>query len=108
MEPTVRTLERIAKLKDPATLDKLLDAFQEMGLPMGSSRWADHCHAFLKQRQEESRILQRVNNHLSAAQVEFVNGADWFWRDIQTRLTREHQNEEAVRNALPKTEEGGS
>lgn len=97
MTPTARTLERIDKLRDPATLDKLLDAFQELGLPMGNDRWAEHCHALLLQRAQESATLNRVLHHLDLAQSEVGRGTAWFWRDMQTKLTKEYQAEQRKR-----------
>lgn len=97
MTPTQRTLERIDKLRDPATLDKLLDAFQELGLPMGNDRWAEHCHALLLQRAQESATLNRVLHHLDLAQSEVGRGTAWFWRDQQTKLVKEYRDEQRKR-----------
>ena len=70
MKPTKRTLERINYLRDPATLDLLLDAFQSEGMPMGSDRWAEYCLTLLKQRVEEAKALKLVMLKIDEAKTE--------------------------------------
>ena len=66
-KPTPRTLERIANLRDPATLDALLDVFQELGMPLGSERWAEHCLILLNQLHEDSLLFNKLLLHVKQA-----------------------------------------
>jgi len=97
--PTSRTLERVNYLRDPATVDALLDAFQSAGMPMGSDRWAEHCLALLKQYSEEARALGRVMQCLDNARTERASGCARLWLEHRRKMTREYQEESARREA---------
>lgn len=54
------TAVRISYLSDRATLDSLLDEFQDMGIPMGSSRWAEYCLERLRELREKEKTLNVI------------------------------------------------
>lgn len=84
---------RIKYLKDPDTLNALLDGFQSLGMPLGSDRWAEHCLALLRELHEKKRTLVKVQNALKDATqaTEYCQGA--FYRRQRQLMTEEYQKE---------------
>ena len=89
MNPTPRTLERINYLLKPETLDALLDEFQKQGMPMGSDRWAEHCLAFLRQREEEAHALRAVMHCIDNAKAERKKALDDIYIINRMRLVKQ-------------------
>lgn len=84
---------RIKYLREPDTLNALLDGFQSLGIPMGSDRWAEHCLEFLRELREKERTLAKVQNALrtAAEATEYCRGE--IYRKRRQAMTNEFQDE---------------
>lgn len=86
---------RIKYLRDPDTLNALLDGFQSLGMPLGSDRWAEHCLSLLRELHEKGRTLGKVQNALkdAAHAAEYCQGV--IYRRHRQAMTKEFQEESA-------------
>lgn len=93
--PLAHAIFRIKRLRDPGTLNALLDGFQSLGMPLGSDRWAEHCLALLRELNEKGRTLAKVQNALkdAAEATEYCQGA--IYRKHRQAMTKEFQDESA-------------
>ena len=86
---------RIKRLRDPATLNALLDGFQSLGMPLGSDRWAEHCLALLRELREKERTLARVQHALKEAAEATEHCQGPIYRRRRQVMTEEFQEESA-------------
>jgi hypothetical protein len=86
---------RIKYLRDPGTLNALLDGFQDLGMPLGSDRWAEHCLALLRELHEKSCTLKKIQNALKEATQagEYCQGV--LYRRQRQVMTKEFQEDRA-------------
>jgi hypothetical protein len=86
---------RIKYLRDPGTLNALLDGFQELGMPLGSDRWAEHCLALLRELYEKSCTLNEVQNALKEATQAGERCQGALYRRQRQAITKEFQEARA-------------
>jgi len=58
---------RIEYLADIKTFDALLQAFNDMGMPMGSDRWAEHVLLTIKRMAAAETSLNQLNRRIEEA-----------------------------------------
>lgn len=95
---------RIKFLREPDTLNALLDGFQSLGMPLGSDRWAEHCLALLRELNEKKRTLIKVQNALkdAAEATEYCQGA--IYRRRRQAMTKKFQDESARKEREAETQ----
>ena len=77
------TLERINHLKDPESVDKLTDLFQEMGIPMGSDEWANITICRLHRLLEAEKTLGKVLSILKEVEDAKKRDNQELWLKVQ-------------------------
>lgn len=94
--PSAMTLARIGWLTDPSTLDRLLDSFEKLGMPLGNARWADHCRHRLLELVEKEQTLKKVLQLLTEMSnaAEFCGGK--FHKEARRKMTREFQEQKRL------------
>jgi len=86
---------RIKFLREPNTLNALLDGFQSLGMPMGSDRWAEYCLTLLRELREKERTLARVQHALKEAAEATEHCQGPIYRRRRQAMTEEFQEENA-------------